>query len=169
MSPIKYHSRGPSRDRHQGLASLVCLGLGYLTLFRSFRGHNLLGLWVLPPFHYILLPLVPFSFVVGRLNWGRRRKFSLGWLLGCFAPNRGLHYIQQASLLLPFDSHVCWNGSLFFVMICLYRERTAEVTNRSFWRQRLVKDVKVVLGIGYFNYFFSFFLFFFFLFLDDWM
>ena len=166
--PIQYHGRGLGKDCHRGLASLICLGLSHPRLFGSFGVHSLLSLWALPPFHYFLPPLVPFSFMVNKLNWGRGRKFGLGGLLWCFAPSRGLHHLQQAGHLFSLHPYVCWDGSLFLSVICLYREKIVEVTNKSFWRQKLIEDVKVVLRIRHFDYSFLFFLFFFFFFLDDW-
>ena len=70
--------------------------------------------------------------------------------------------------MFSLHPYVCWDGSLFLSVICLYREKIVEVTNKSFWRQKLIEDVKVVLRIRHFDYSFLFFFFFFFFFLNDW-
>ena len=145
-------------------SSLICQGLCYLGLFSSLLELGLLRERTLPSFHYFRTFLVLFSFVVGgvrskRLSRRRGRKLGLGSLLWCLTPRLRLHDIQKTSSGLMLYPHGFWNGEISLCLAYFGRKQVIEITNEGFWRLRLIKHLKIVLGIKNLNYFFFFFFF----------
>ena len=148
-------------------SSLIHQGLCYLGLFSSLLELGLLSERTLPSFHYFRTFLIPFSFVIGRvrpkrLSRRRGRKLGLDSLLWCLNPRLRLHDIQKTSSGLMLYPHGFWNGEISLCLAYFGRRQVTEIINEGFSRLKLIKHLKIILGIKNLNYFFFFFFFFFF-------